>query len=96
MTFDFARLIAHAARTRPLGAGTIVGSGTVSNEAARDPASDIGHSCLAERRMLETILHGEPRTPWLESGDRVRIEMHDEAGRSIFGAIEQEVVAAAA
>ena len=91
MTFDFAQLIAHAAKTRHLGAGTIVGSGTVANEAARDPASDVGHSCLAERRMLETIWHGSPRTPWLKFGDRVRIEMKDAAGRSIFGAIEQEV-----
>jgi fumarylacetoacetate (FAA) hydrolase len=91
MTFGFARLIEHAAKTRTLGAGTILGSGTVANEAARDRASDVGHSCLAERRMLETIWHGQPRTPWLRFGDRVRIEMHDEAGRSIFGAIDQEV-----
>ena len=92
MTFDFAQLIEHAAKTRRLGAGTIVGSGTVANEAARDQASDIGHSCLAERRMLETIWHGSPTTPWLACGDRVRIEMRDAAGRSIFGAIDQEVV----
>jgi fumarylacetoacetate (FAA) hydrolase len=94
MTFDFARLIAHAARTRHLGAGTIIGSGTVANEAARDPASDVGHSCIAERRMLETIWHGEPRTPWLQPGDRVRLEMQDADGRSVFGAIDQQVVAA--
>ena len=75
-----------------MGAGTIVGSGTVANEAARDETSDVGHSCLAERRMLETIWHGTPRTPWLSFGDRVRIEMQDAAGRSIFGTIEQEVV----
>ena len=91
MTFDFAQLVAHAATTRHLGAGTIVGSGTVANEAARDPASEVGHSCLAERRMLETIWHGGPRTPWLQFGDTVRIEMLDAAGRSIFGAIEQVV-----
>jgi fumarylacetoacetate (FAA) hydrolase len=91
MTFDFARLIAHAAKTRHLGAGTIVGSGTVANEAARGQASEVGHSCLAERRMLETIWHGEPKTPWLRFGDKVRIEMRDAAGRSIFGAIEQQV-----
>ena len=91
MTFDFAQLIAHAAKTRHLGAGTIVGSGTVANEAARDPASEVGHSCLAERRMLETIWHGAPQTPWLKFGDRVRVEMKDAAGRSIFGAIEQQV-----
>jgi fumarylacetoacetate (FAA) hydrolase len=92
MTFDFARLIAHAAATRHLSAGTIVGSGTVANDAARDETSTIGSSCLAERRMLETIWHGAPSTPWLKFGDRVRIEMHDDDGRSIFGAIEQKVV----
>lgn len=92
MTFDFAQLIAHAAKTRHLGAGTIVGSGTVANEAAREEASGIGHSCLAERRMLETIWRGKPETPWLRFGDRVRIEMRDEQGRSIFGAIDQKVV----
>jgi fumarylacetoacetate (FAA) hydrolase len=92
MTFDFARLIEHAARTRHLSAGTIVGSGTVANDAARDQNSTIGSSCLAERRMLETLWHGAPKTPWLKFGDRVRIEMLDSDGRSIFGAIEQEVV----
>jgi fumarylacetoacetate (FAA) hydrolase len=92
MTFDFAQLIAHAATTRHLAAGTIVGSGTVANDAARAQGSGIGSSCLAERRMLETLWHGAPRTPWLRFGDRVRIEMLDGAGRSIFGAIEQEVV----
>jgi fumarylacetoacetate (FAA) hydrolase len=92
MTFDFAQLIAHAATTRHLAAGTIVGSGTVANDAARDQASTIGSSCLAERRMLETLWHGAPKTPWLKFGDRVRIEMLDTEGRSIFGAIEQEVV----
>jgi fumarylacetoacetate (FAA) hydrolase len=91
LTFDFARLIAHAAATRHLGAGTIVGSGTVANDAAREQTSTIGSSCLAERRMLETLWHGAPRTPWLRFGDRVRIEMLGD-GRSIFGAIEQEVV----
>jgi fumarylacetoacetate (FAA) hydrolase len=92
MTFDFAQLIAHAATTRHLAAGTIVGSGTVANDAARDESSEIGSSCLAERRMLETLWYGAPRTPWLRFGDRVRIEMQDGEGRSIFGAIEQEVV----
>ncbi|HET6466812.1 MAG TPA: fumarylacetoacetate hydrolase family protein, partial [Geminicoccaceae bacterium] len=92
MTFDFARLIEHAATTRHLAAGTIIGSGTVANDAARDPASDVGSSCLAERRMLETIRRGAPETPWLRFGDRVRIEMLDGAGRSIFGRIEQDVV----
>ena len=89
MTFSFAELIAHAARTRNLGAGTIVGSGTVSNtDRSR------GSSCLAERRMLETLEHGEPRTPFMKFGDRVRIEMRDGEGRSIFGAIDQRVVKA--
>jgi fumarylacetoacetate (FAA) hydrolase len=92
MTFDFAQLIAHAARTRHLGAGTIIGSGTVANEAARIEGSPVGSSCLAERRMLETLWYGAPRTAWLQPGDRVRIEMFDEAGRSIFGAIDQTVV----
>ena len=91
MTFSFARLIAHAATARHLGPGTIIGSGTVANGAAREEASGIGSSCLAERRMLETLWYGAPRTPWLTYGDRVRIEMLS-AGHSIFGAIEQEVV----
>jgi fumarylacetoacetate (FAA) hydrolase len=92
MTFDFAQLIAHAATTRHLAAGTIIGSGTVANDAAREQSSTIGSSCLAERRMLETLWHGAPRTPWLRFGDRVRIEMRGDDGGSIFGAIEQEVV----
>jgi fumarylacetoacetate (FAA) hydrolase len=87
MTFDFPTLIAHAARTRRLAAGSIVGSGTVSND---DP--DVGSSCLAERRMIEIIETGEAKTPFLSFGDRVRIEMLDAEGRSLFGAIEQEVV----
>ena len=87
MNFDFPRLIAHAAKTRTLAAGTIIGSGTVSN---RDPAA--GSSCLAERRMIETIEKGAPETPFLKFGDRVRIEMLDAEGRSIFGAIDQQVV----
>ena len=90
MTFDFPALIAHAARTRRLGAGSIVGSGTVSNH-----DRSRGSSCLAEQRMLEQIEGGNPVTPFLRFGDRVRIEMHDEAGRSIFGALDQRVVAAA-
>ncbi len=84
MTFDFPTLIAHAARTRPLTAGTILGSGTVSN---RDRSR--GSCCIAERRMLETLERGAPKTPFLRHGDRVRIEMRDAAGRSIFGAIDQ-------
>ena len=87
MTFDFPALIAHAARTRHLGAGTIIGSGTVSN---RDRSR--GSSCIAERRALEMIESGRPVTPFLRFGDRVRIEMFDAEGRSVFGAIEQEVV----
>jgi fumarylacetoacetate (FAA) hydrolase len=90
MTFDFGQLIAHAAKTRRLGAGSIVGSGTVSN---RDRGA--GSTCLAERRMLETLDLGKPMTPFLSFGDRVRIEMLDGAGRSIFGAIDQRVVKAA-
>src|SRR5262249_22150392 len=98
MTFDFPALIAHAAKTRPLGAGTIVGSGTVSN---RDPAGGpgrpvadggLGYSCIVEQRTVETILTGKPVTPFLRFGDRVRIEMLDARGRSIFGAIDQQVV----
>ncbi len=89
MTFDFGQLIAHAVKTRRLGAGSIVGSGTVSN---RDRSS--GSTCLAERRMLETLEQGKPMTPFLSFGDRVRIEMFDAAGRSIFGAIDQRVVKA--
>jgi fumarylacetoacetate (FAA) hydrolase len=90
MTFDFGQLIAHAAKTRRLGAGSIVGSGTVSN---RDRST--GSTCLAERRMLETLEQGKPMTPFLSFGDRVRIEMMDAAGRSIFGAIDQRVARAA-
>jgi fumarylacetoacetate (FAA) hydrolase len=89
MTFDFPRLIEHVTVTRRLGAGTIVGSGTVSNyDRSR------GSSCLAERRMLEQLEHGRPTTPFLRYGDRVRIEMFDRAGASIFGAIDQRVVPA--
>jgi fumarylacetoacetate (FAA) hydrolase len=87
MNFDFPQLIAHAAKTRPLAAGTIVGSGTVSN---RDRST--GYSCLAEIRTIEAIETGKPQTPFLRFGDTVRIEMLDAAGRPIFGAIEQTVV----
>ena len=86
MTFDFPALIAHCARTRALGAGTIIGSGTVSN---LDRSK--GSSCLAEKRMLEQISQGKPTTPFLKFGDRVRIEMRDAAGATIFGAIDQRV-----
>ncbi len=99
MTFDFPTLIAHAARTRPLGPGTIIGSGTVSNKdqdgGPGKPIAQggVGYSCLAEQRTVETILHGEARTPFMRIGDTIRIEMKDKAGHSIFGAIEQEVAA---
>jgi fumarylacetoacetate (FAA) hydrolase len=86
MTFDFPALIAHCARTRTLGAGTIIGSGTVSN---LDRSK--GSSCLAEKRMLEQLSQGKPTTPFLKFGDRVRIEMRDAAGVTIFGAIDQRV-----
>jgi fumarylacetoacetate (FAA) hydrolase len=86
MQFGFAELIAHAAKTRPLSAGTIVGSGTVANQ-----DESRGASCLAERRTLETIADGKPSTPFLKFGDKVRIEMFDKAGASVFGAIEQEI-----
>jgi fumarylacetoacetate (FAA) hydrolase len=87
MTFEFPKLIAHGAKSRRLGAGTIIGSGTVSN---KDRAA--GPACLAELRMLETIEAGAAKTPFLRYGDRVRIEMLDAAGHSIFGAIDQQVV----
>ena len=87
MTFDFPTLIAHAAKTRPLGAGTIIGSGTVSNY---DRSK--GSSCLAEKRMLEIVADGNPSTPFMKVGDKVRIEMLNEK-KSIFGAIEQVVTA---
>jgi fumarylacetoacetate (FAA) hydrolase len=86
MTFDFPRLIAHAARTRELEAGTIIGSGTISNS-----DRSVGSACIAERRMLETIADGQPATPYLRFGDRVRIEMFDLEGHSVFGAIDQVV-----
>ncbi|GIX34774.1 MAG: fumarylacetoacetate hydrolase [Lysobacteraceae bacterium] len=86
MQFDFAQLVAHAARTRPLAAGTLVGSGTVANQ-----DTSLGASCLAEKRTVETLEHGKPITPFLRFGDRVRIEMLDGEGRSLFGAIEQTV-----
>jgi fumarylacetoacetate (FAA) hydrolase len=86
MTFSFPQLIAHVAKTRALCAGSIIGSGTVSN---KDRSR--GSACIAERRSLETIEHGTPQTPFLKFGDRVRIEMLDSDGRSVFGAIDQQV-----
>ena len=97
MTFDFPQLIAHAAKTRPLAAGTIIGSGTVSNrDASGGPGKPVadggrGYSCIAELRMVETILGGEAKTGFLQPGDSVKIEMCDGASASIFGAIEQRV-----
>lgn len=97
MTFDFGALIAHLAKTRSLGAGTIIGSGTVSNKDADGgpgkPVSEggLGYSCIAEVRTVETILRGAAETPFLKHGDTVRIEMLDDRHHSIFGAIEQTV-----
>ena len=96
MTFDFGMLIAHAAKTRALGAGTIIGSGTVSNKLDGEPGKPIseggvGYSCIAEMRMIETINNGKPSTSFMKFGDTVRIEMKDQDGKSIFGAIEQVV-----
>jgi fumarylacetoacetate (FAA) hydrolase len=98
MTFDFPTLVAHAAKTRALCAGTILGAGTVSNR-DRDgglgkPIEEggLGYSCIAEQRTVETLRTGKPVTPFLKFGDKVRIEMNDAQGRSIFGAIEQEVI----
>ena len=97
-TFDFGTLIAHLAKTRRVGAGSLIGSGTVSN---RDPDGSPGrpvseggrgYSCIAEQRMIETIRDGEAKTGFLKYGDRVRIEMRDAKGKSVFGAIENEVV----
>lgn len=86
MQFNFAELIAHAARTRPLTAGTIVGSGTIANE-----DTGKGASCLAEIRMLEIIADGKPSTPFMKFGDTIRVEMFDLQGDTIFGAIEQKI-----
>lgn len=96
MTFDFGQLIAHAAKARSLAAGTVVGSGTVSNRDADGgpgrpvPEGGRGYSCLAEIRMVETILRGHPETRWLTSGDSIRIEMRD-GTRNLFGTIQQNV-----
>ena len=87
MAFDFPRLVAHAARTRPLGAGTVIGSGTVSNKDAK-----VGVCCIAEARALESVRGKPAQTPYLRFGDRIEIEMRDAEGRSIFGAIEQRVI----
>ena len=102
MTFDFGQLISHAARTRALTAGTIIGSGTVSNRAADgspgQPVAQggVGYSCLAEQIVVETLSFGSPRSKFLKAADQIRIEMLDSNGRSIFGAIEQKVMQPAA
>lgn len=87
MQFNFAQLVAHAARTRPLAAGAIVGSGTIANQ-----DTSLGASCLAEKRMLEIIDSGKPVTPFMQFGDRIHIDMLNKEGHSIFGAIEQVIV----
>jgi fumarylacetoacetate (FAA) hydrolase len=86
MQFSFAQLVAHAAKTRPLTAGTIVGSGTIANQ-----DTSKGASCLAEQRTVETLRDGKPSTPFLKYGDTLRIEVTDQTGASIFGAIEQRI-----
>ncbi|WP_298837197.1 fumarylacetoacetate hydrolase family protein [uncultured Roseobacter sp.] len=96
MTFDFGTLISHAAKTRRLAAGTIVGSGTVSNKQDGGPGKPVsqggaGYSCIAEQRMIETIQTGAPVTPFLQDGDHVRMWMEDDQGRSLFGSIDQNV-----
>lgn len=99
-TFSLADLVAHAAKTRKLAAGTVIGSGTVSNQGPDgDPGKPVsegglGYSCIAEIRMIETIADGAPKTPFMVPGDTVRVEMRDTDGHSIFGAIEQKVVEA--
>lgn len=97
MTFDFPDLIVHAAKSRPLSAGAIIGSGTVSNKLDGGPGKPVseggaGYSCIAEIRMIETIRDGKPSTSFLRFGDRVKIWMEDATGASIFGDIDQEVV----
>ena len=96
MTFNFGQLIAHAAKSRPLCAGTIIGSGTVSNKLDGGPGKPVseggaGYSCIAEIRMIETIDQGGPKTPFMKFGDTVAIDMRDESNKSIFGKIEQQV-----
>ncbi|MEF1291949.1 fumarylacetoacetate hydrolase family protein, partial [Vibrio sp. M260118] len=97
MTFEFPELIAHAAKSRPLSAGAIIGSGTVSNKQGTDfgtaiAEGGVGYSCIAEVRMIETIRDGAPLTSFMKFGDRIKMEMLDGDGHSIFGAIDQRVV----
>ena len=96
MTFNFGQLISHAAKSRNLGAGAIIGSGTVSNKQGTEHGSAVadgglGYSCLAEVRMIETIRDGKPKTPFMQLGDKIKIEMLDTAGNNIFGTIEQQL-----
>ncbi len=96
MTFHFGQLVAHAARTRPLCAGSLIGSGTISNKLDGGPGKPIedggvGYSCIAEIRTIETINDGKPSTSFMKFGDRIRIEMNDANGESIFGTIDQVV-----
>ncbi|MFM2589762.1 fumarylacetoacetate hydrolase family protein [Vibrio sp. TBV020] len=97
MTFEFPELIAHAAKSRPLSAGAIIGSGTVSNKQGTEygtsiPEGGVGYSCIAEVRMIETIRDGSPSTSFMKFGDRIKMEMLNDQGESIFGAIDQQVV----
>lgn len=97
MTFDFAELVMHASKTRPLSTGTIIGSGTVSNKQGTDHGTSIqeggvGYSCIAEVRMIETIRDGQPTTRFMTFGDSIKLEMLNREGQSIFGAIDQQVV----
>jgi len=97
MTFEFPKLVAHVCKSRNMGAGAIIGSGTVSNKMNGEPGKPIaeggvGYSCIAEIRMIETIQNGSPTTPFMKFGDRIRIEMNDKDGNSIFGTIDQVVV----
>jgi len=96
MTFNFGQLVAHAAKTRPLCAGTVIGSGTVSNKMNGGPGKPVveggvGYSCIAEIRMIETIENGKPSTGFMQFGDNIQIEMFDKSGQSIFGQINQEL-----
>lgn len=99
-TFNMAQLVAHAAKTRSLCAGSIIGSGTISNKGADGgpgkPVAEggLGYSCIAEIRMIETIYDGAPKTPFMQPGDTVKVEMRDADNHSIFGSIEQTVVEA--
>lgn len=97
MTFDFAQLVMHASKTRPLSTGTIIGSGTVSNKQGTDHGTSIqeggvGYSCIAEVRMIETIRDGQPKTRFMTFGDSIKLEMLNREGQSIFGTIDQQVV----